>query len=654
VQGGTPKATARCNGRVTITDCRPLPGRGVEDVTWSAQQAPVRRLSVAEIPVTGSTGQSAAEDRAVARVMEIVCGDQDDRPEDLVEGLDGRGLLLGVATELRRFLREDAASGRPNVHLLQERAVLLLASVLRRLRRAGALPPPEQLSEILADISPSETTRKQMLAVLGDGDLRSHGEEDELAFVSPFLLAANEREVADFRSAAIGLLSGVPRRPSSALRIRDADRAYRVVSPMRVGISSANASDNWTFSKLRGGMVLNFAVDLAPAERERPRPPIGVAVETLPGPGLVLETRSVLQTDRPMRLVLDENNASDFFAVPPGQSATPDACFRDVRDPLLLLKSALVFTGIVGFREDPPGYLAAPLRVLADVVRFTEGRGLRVTVTSFGPSRAGFASSSCVSVSLLRALYGASGQEELAEPRTLSSLALLLENEVGLKSGKQDTDGPLYPGVKAIRYPPTTGFLESELRVLEVDEAALRENLVLVNSGIQRPAATGLKRGLNMRHYSYVSRDPLRFGAVVSSLDVHHRIVDAVAREDWPRLGALFTDYMDLRQTIDPGATQSVFDESARRPVLRYPFDRLLRAGLIHGGMYAGAMGGGCMMLVPTERGRASGASGRTRLVEELEGLRAFETGGSRPFAELRVYDYAINTRGLEYEESRS
>jgi galactokinase/mevalonate kinase-like predicted kinase len=654
VQGLVPKVIARCNGRVTISDCCPLQGRDVEDVTWSTQPTPARRLTVAEIPLTRSTGQSAARDRAVARVMEILHGDHDDRPEDLLESHDDRGLLLGAAVELRRFLREDSASGRPNIHLLQERAVLVLAWILRRLRQAGALPPPQQLSEILADISSSEATREQMLEALAGGDLGGRSDEDELAIVSPFLLAANEREVADFRSSAIGLLSGVPRRPGSALRIKDADRAYRVVSPMRVGISSANASDNWTFSKLRGGMVLNFAVDLAPTDRDEPRPPISVVVETLPGPGLVLETRSILQTDRPMRLVLDETNASDFFAVPPGQSATPEACFRDVRDPLLLLKSALVFTGIVGFRDEPHRYLAAPLRVLADVVRFTEGRGLRLTVTSFGPSRAGFASSSCVSVSLLRALYGASGQEELAEPRTLSSLALLLENEVGLKSGKQDTDGPIYPGVKAIRYPPTTGFLESELSLLEVDETALREHLVLVNSGVQRPAATGLKRGLNMRHYSYVSRDPRRFGAVVSSLEIHHRIVDAVAREDWPRLGALFTDYMDLRQTIDPGATQSVFDASARRPVLRYPFDRLLRAGLIHGGMYAGAMGGGCMMLVPTDRGRTAGASGRTRLIEELEGFRGFETGGKRPFAELRVYDYAINTRGLEYEESRS
>ncbi len=250
----------------------------------------------------------------------------------------------------------------------------------------------------------------------------------------------------------------------------------------------------------------------------------------------------------------------------------------------------------------------------------------------------------------MRALYGASRQDELTHPDTLSSLALLLENEVGLKSGKQDTDGPLYPGVKSIKYPPTTGFLESDLTVLDVDERALRENLVLVNSGIQRPAAAGLRRGLNMRHYAYVSRDPQRFDAILASLDVHERIVRAVKEQDWPRLGALFPDYLDLRERIDPGATQSVFDEAACTKVLRHPLDRLRAEGLIHGGMYAGAMGGGCLLLVPTPSGRQRDANG-TRLLSAIAALRETTLGTVKPFLRLRPYDYTINTRGLEYAE---
>eukprot|EP00494_Astrolonche_serrata_P016896 UN17071 len=36
---------------------------------------------------------------------------------------------------------------------------------------------------------------------------------------------------------------------------------------MRVGISSANASDNWTNSKLSGGMVVNFCMNFTDFKR---------------------------------------------------------------------------------------------------------------------------------------------------------------------------------------------------------------------------------------------------------------------------------------------------------------------------------------------------------------------------------------------------
>jgi galactokinase/mevalonate kinase-like predicted kinase len=365
-----------------------------------------------------------------------------------------------------------------------------------------------------------------------------------------------------------------------------------------------------------------------------------------------LSTVSRLQTERPTRLVLTKANAADSLALVPGQAPGVEHAFRDLNDPLLLLKYALVFSGLVAYGDDPEGYVAEPQRVLADVERFTGGRGLRLAVESDGPSRSGFASSSCVALGLLRVLYEASAQAALTEPESLSSMALLLENEVGLKSGKQDTDGPLYPGVKALEYPPTTGFLVSSVRPLALDERALGENLVLVNSGIERPPATGLRRGLNMRHYSYLSRDPRRFPAVMRSLEVHEAIVVALQGADWPRLGALFGEYLDLRATIDPGATESRYDAAAGCSVLRLPLERLRDAGLIEGGMYTGAMGGGCMMLVATARGREavpSNAGETTRLAQALLDLTEWTAGDARPFARLELYRYAINTRGLEY-----
>ncbi len=576
----------------------------------------------------------------------------EDRDEDLGAGLRAiqtTGGLRPLVERLREYLRATpSASGDPKIHLRQERAVLVLGEALWVAIETGEPLGRSWIEDVLGDVSDQARTRADILRVVTEPHLvagSGQSPEDEyLAFMNQFMTAVNEREMRDFRSAKEALLklSAPPR----ALQLQV--RTCRATVPMRVGISSANASDNWTFSKLRGGVVLNFAVDLAVGEGAAPRPPVEVAVEAIADPVLELRTDSLLDTDRPTHVTVTDENAALFYAIPPEAERSVERCFKDVRDPLLLLKYALVFSGIVGFKEAPEEYLRQPARALADVVRFAAGRGLRLWVRSRGPSRSGFASSSCVSLGLLRVLYEASGQSSLAEPRMLSSLALLLENEVGLKSGKQDTDGPLYPGVKSIRYAPTSGFLEGEIECLKLDERALGENLILVNSGIQRPAATGLRRGLNMRHYAYVSRDPRRFPAVMQSLAVHREIVEALLRSDWPALGSAFNRYLDLRETIDPGATQSAYDQAAGRKVLRLPFEELRAEGLIEGGMYTGAMGGGCLMLVTTPYGKQPDPGGGTRALAALGRLKGLTIGGGRPFEKLEVYRYAVNSRGLE------
>jgi hypothetical protein len=132
------------------------------------------------------------------------------------------------------------------------------------------------------------------------------------------------------------------------------------------------------------------------------------------------------------------------------------------------------------------------------------------------------------------------------------------------------------------------------------------------------------------------------------SLDAHREIVEALLRSDWPALGRAFSRYLDLRETIDPGATQSVYDQAAGRQVLRLPFEELRSQGLIEGGMYTGAMGGGCLMLVATPHGKQADAGGGTRLLAALRGLRGITLGDARPFERLTVYRYAVNSRGLE------
>lgn len=55
-------------------------------------------------------------------------------------------------------------------------------------------------------------------------------------------------------------------------------------SGMRVGISSANASDNWTFAKLSGGRVLNMCLNL------NGEIPVRVECRTLPGAKVILSS----------------------------------------------------------------------------------------------------------------------------------------------------------------------------------------------------------------------------------------------------------------------------------------------------------------------------------------------------------------------------
>ncbi len=325
-------------------------------------------LDTREPGVTRQLWPHVARRCVVARARRILEHDLDDRPEDDLFAADP-ACLPDAVRELAAFLRKGEGALGPNVHLLQERAILVLAAVLHRMKENGNCPPRDELEAIFADVSSSAATRAEMLAALEASPPPKEGDDGFRAYVNPFLAAANEREMLDFAKAKERLLARVPRRPSESLVIKDRAKIYRAVCPMRVGISSANASDNWTFSKLRGGAVLNFAVNLAAEAVPAPEPPVAVTVEVIEAPVLVIEPESPLDTDRPIRAVIGRGNVNEFLAVEPGSEPSAATCFRDIKDPLLLLKYALVFAGIVGFREDPEGYAASPSRVLRDLRR---------------------------------------------------------------------------------------------------------------------------------------------------------------------------------------------------------------------------------------------------------------------------------------------
>jgi hypothetical protein len=119
-------------------------------------------------------------------------------------------------------------------------------------------------------------------AVWEDNGLLLNTEFGYPSFINQFLQASNERELRDFERCALPFMptitySNSPASNSTAtegvddlhfqnsMALVDAEpqtcwTAHEIESGMRVGISSANASDNWTFAKLKGGLGMLVGV----------------------------------------------------------------------------------------------------------------------------------------------------------------------------------------------------------------------------------------------------------------------------------------------------------------------------------------------------------------------------------------------------------
>ena len=251
---------------------------------------------------------------------------------------------------------------------------------------------------------------------------------------------------------------------------------------------------------------------------------------------------------------------------------------------------------------------------------------------NLGVSRSGFASSSSVAVNLLNALFRATEHAKVVDDLVdLGSLALLFENELGLKSGRQDVDGPVFPGVKLLRYSPTSGIVEPQIE--EMNVPGLEQHILLVDTGVRRPQVTNLKRGLNMRHLNFLTRNPRGFVAIRKSLGVHKDIYQALCSENWPLLGRRMIEYMHLREEIDPGATG---DNHQLRTEL---FDVLCAEKLSWGGMFSGAMGGGVAIIVC--RGAES------KLLERLAEI----SRSNLVFKDMVPIEYHVNQTGISAEQ---
>lgn len=388
------------------------------------------------------------------------------------------------------------------------------------------------------------------------------------------------------------------------------EHPFCIQSPLRLGISSANASDNHLRSKEQGGKTLNIAVNLQQSGQECAQPPLEVTARRLAEPQLILRSRS-------------QDFKADFEANKHSAPATVSELFfayrRSGDEALRLVKQGLVHAGIV--RPNSPD-------VIADIAAFAGGGGLEITTRSKVPQGSGLGTSGILSAAILKMLYHLSGHPYAApacEYPSLYDQSLMLEQSLGLNSGWQDargaSGGP--SAIKNFYAPPTDGLPAPERTFLtEVDECLFTERVVLFDTGVSRSAT----RGLNVVLDVYLSRDRQRYAAIRESLAIHDDMVAALCAGAYADLGRLADRYWRLRCILDPEATNDG---------LQHLFENPQFTDLTEGGLITGAGGGGFALLIAAE-GQAAALRAR------LDTLRQ-----RAAFAKSSVVSYQLNAQGI-------
>ena len=429
----------------------------------------------------------------------------------------------------------------------------------------------------------------------------------------------NQLQHEDMRRCLKELQAATTARPrgdgdAAEVVMREADFGvtFEVRSPLRVGISSANASDNHLRTKERGGRSLNAGLDLA-VDGGRPAPPLTVSARRVDEPRLVLRS---LSTD--FRADFEANVRGDAAA----QSELFFAYRRGGDESLRMVKQGLVHVGIV----DP-----ASEDIVSDLCRFTGGGGLEITTASQVLQGSGLGTSSILAAAILKVLYrltGAAAGSTAGEYPALFDQSVLLEHSLGLNSGWQDARGACGgpSAVKDFYAPPTEGLPAPVLSFVDIEEGLFVERLVLFNTGIPRAAT----RGLNVVLEAYLSRDRAAFPAIGESLLIHEEIVAAMRASDYSALGRLATRYWQLRCILDPGATSDAIQHLFETPEL---------SSLSEGGMLTGAGGGGFAIIVARD---GAGEELKERLASLAE---------RKPYIGSGVVEYRLNRTGLQLTE---
>lgn len=497
-------------------------------------------------------------------------------------------------------------------------AMRQLNSYLEKVEGSPRLLRGMRVARIQADTyrslagDPKVWRRRKMPACCIDGDeiarLKEKKDPDQVA--KAYDGRVNQLQRIDLRRSLSQVQEGTE--DQVQMRAEDYETTFSVSAPLRLGISSANASDNHIRSKEQGGKTLNAGIDLDGAEGGA-SPPLSVVARRLQEPRLVLRS-------------LSSDFKADFEANARGNAESQSELFFAYRrggdESLRMAKQALVHTGIV--RPDSSD-------VTGDVSAFTGGGGLEITTSCHVLQGSGLGTSSILAAAILKALYRitghAAGRPEGEYPG-LYDQSVLLEQSIGLNSGWQDARGACggSSAVKDFYAPPTDGLPAPELAFVVVDEEVFTRRVLLFDTGISRAAT----RGLNVVLDAYLTRDRDRYPAIRDSLAIHDDMVEALRGGDYTELGRLATRYWQLRCVLDPGATSDVLQILFEDPKL---------SDLSEGGTLTGAGGGGFALLIAKE-----GAEPRLR--QQLARLQE-----RQPYARCTVVNYRLNRTGLQLGE---
>ncbi|KAI3648307.1 hypothetical protein MP228_006161 [Amoeboaphelidium protococcarum] len=438
-------------------------------------------------------------------------------------------------------------------------------------------------------------------------------------------------------------------------------------SGMRLALSSANASDNFTFSTLSttGGRAINASVAFDDDSFA-----VEVSAELLVSSSMIndgIEYDGGLLIESTDRMESADLQCKSIFISSQDLESIKSRRY-DRSDRFWLVYEALHFCGYFNGKLFGLNDLS-----IGSVNTEFQQRVMHIKILNKGPSRSGFASSSAVSLNLLNSLLRLFMQY-IPECRRYLQFMMdldcdlnrqqfglivwLFENTIGLKSGRQDIDAPLYGhGLNSWQYGPVffdQGYAIDRQLIqhgqIDLGVSELTKRLVIVDTGIQRSTGDGLQRGLNMRHLAYLlgptieagsqdSTNSKAYQAIEQSIFVHEQIVNAIQQFNWQLVGKLLLQYMNLRQIIDPNALKSKFDTSHDGQVLLQPVNQLLKMGLIYGGSYSGAMGGGVLLLIASD----AAVEDLSLIATALSDVQLMQTSdGSRPFKSIRRLDYRV------------